>query len=154
MKESYGVAVRSAEKKRGSAHADIKKSYDEYLKSHTKAQEKLFSSVVSDMSEGTLTDYEALFDFASAAGLSSEYAERAAKTAREAVINKLRISVINAINDEFYSEKESYEYAIRLGLSEDMAKELAEYAKKMRTLKLSGDYLNEIKNEVTKENQK
>ena len=152
--ERFRSAVSEATKKRDREGDNMRKSYEGYLRAYTAAQEKLFSNVVSNMSDGTLTDYDTLLEYASTAGLSHDYAKRAAQTARETVINKLRLEVIGAINEDGYAEEESYEYAIKLGLGEDMAKELAEYAKKMRLLKLSGDYLDKIKNEITKENNK
>ena len=150
-KSQYKNAIELADANFESQKNQAREGYKNYLLSYTENQEKLFSKVVADMSGSELADYDAMLDMASAAGLSYAYAKEAAKVSQSAVIARLRAKVINAINNDFYSEKESYEYAIKLGLGDDIARELSEYAKKIREIKLSGDYLDKIKNEINKE---
>ncbi len=145
-KDSLKSAAKIAEAKYGEKEQKARISYADYIDKYTKNQEKLFTSVVSDMTKATLTDYNAMLEFANTAGLSGSYAKRAADSAMAAVTEKLRKSVLSAINNEGYSEAESYEYALKLGLKESIARELAEYARKMNEIKLDGGYLEGLKN--------
>ena len=153
-KNNYRAAAESAERALDASDVKLRKSYADYVKDYTASQEKLYASIVKDMSAGTNADYDLMLEYASGAGLSDYYAKAAANAAKRAVTEKLRRSVIDAINNQFYSEKESYEYALQLGLGEEAAKELSEYAKKMRESRFSSDYLNQIKENVIKENKK
>ena len=139
-------ARQRAEKKYREAEGEVRASYADYIDKYTKNQEKLFVEVVSDLTDTTLTDYDTMLEYASTSGLSEAYARRAADSAMSAVTEKLRKSVLSAINKDGYSEAESYEYALKLGLSESSARELADYAKKMNGIKLDGSYLEGLKN--------
>lgn len=145
-KSAYKNATASAEGKYLDAQLAADGGYAEYVKKYTDEQEKLFKSVASELSESGLNDYNAMLDFAGAAGLSLEYAKRAADYARDAITVRRKESVMRAISENRYSGKEAYEYALKLGLSPEIAAELSEYAKKLNELQLSGDYLESLKN--------
>ena len=152
--EYLSEAAKSAERSAISAAADTRdkdtatarSGYRDYLKKFTEGQQKLYSKVVSDMTASDMRDFGDLIEYASGAGLSAEYALSAANAAEAAITEKLKKSVINAINSEGYTERESYDYAIALGLPMDIAKQLSEYAKKIHDEKINDDYLSGIKN--------
>ena len=144
-KSLFRGETAAAEKGYADAQKAAREGYADYIGKYTDEQEKLYGSVVSEMTDATLTDYDAMLRYAKEAGLSGEYARLAADSAKAAVTAKLKQKVMNAISEKHYSENESYDYAIALGLTPEIAAELSEYAKKMNEINPSGSYLDGLK---------
>ena len=96
--------------------------------SYDKTESKLFENVVKNITDGYVTDYGKIFEYANSTGLTRERAELAAKSGYEAIIQRLREKVLVGITKYHYGEYGTYKYALALGLPEQMARELAEHA--------------------------
>ncbi len=140
-----GELSDAAELREGDLKA-ARQGYRDYITKYNSAQQKLYLRVVSDMTASDMRNLGELIEYANRAGLSNEYALSAANAAASAITERLKKSVIDAINSEGFSERESYEYAVSLGLSAELARELSDYAKRKNDIQINDDYLSGIKN--------
>ena len=126
--KNYADAVSEAEQKRDKSEKENSIEYGRYSDSYDKTESKLFENVVKNITDGYVTDYGKIFEYANSTGLTRERAELAAKSGYEAIIQRLREKVLVGITKYHYGEYGTYKYALALGLPEQMARELAEHA--------------------------
>lgn len=144
--KSYDESVSKAASVRDSAEEQNSNDYAKYSDSYDKTEGKLLDSVIKNITNGYVTDYEKILEYANSTGLTADKAELAAKSGYDAVIQRLRESVIEGITSYKYGEKYAYRYALEIGLPEDIAKKLADYARMLNEKRISeSNHLTQIK---------
>lgn len=119
------------------------KGYQDYLKNKADEAYKTYNSVIEEIKDVGILDYEEAYGYASEAGLAGELADSAAKKATEYVHKKLYESVLSTAIKNGFVFDQTKEYAKAVGLGDDEADELAEYAEKInKTSYYTQDYLD------------
>lgn len=104
-------------------------------KEYAARQESLKNKLTSYAKTNGITDYDELYKYGIASGLSEENAKVAAERGVREAKNKIRLQNIekaqSVIISKHLTKTQAYEYAVTLGLSEEDAKSLAEFAYKI-----------------------
>lgn len=133
----YKKNLRAAEDTFDSIAKENSEGYKSYAEAFDKNQSKIYTSVVNALERGSIKDYYDALDYAKAAGLTDELAERAAKSGSEARITRLKNEAIEAVYAYGLDNLEAYEYAKKLGIDEDGAKDISNYAWKIRDRRIN-----------------
>ena len=126
--------------------------YEDYLSQYTKAENKIFESIVDEISGKGIIDFTQAYSYAIGAGLGEDAAKAAAKTGSDLSRTALKKSIVNTVITKQLTSGEAKEYALQLGLGEEEADEIAEFAKKTNEyVSYSGSYTNEDYLEILKD---
>jgi Mn-dependent DtxR family transcriptional regulator len=113
--------------------------YETYLANIKSEQNKLYKSTGDDIIKNQITKYDEAYRFAVESGLSSEKAEKLAKTATKIVNDEIKKAISKLIIENKLSDKEASAYAIFHGLSKEDADELAKFAKSYNYINFGND---------------
>lgn len=133
--------------------------YQEYLRKYTERENESYERIVGEITEKGIIDYTTAYNYAVGAGLGSDIAKAAAKTASDINRTKLKESIIKTVMSEQLTSTQAKQYALQLGLDEEDAKEIADYAGAANEYVSTGgytdaDYLKDLKEKIknTKKN--
>lgn len=138
----------------------IDAGYQEYLKKYAENENQSYERIVGDLTDKGIIDYTTAYNYAVGAGLSSDIAKAAAKTASDINRVKLKESIAKTVLSQQLTATQAKQYALQLGLTEEEAKEIAKYSSAINEYVSTdgytdADYLEDLKNKVpaNKKNQ-
>ena len=127
-KEKFAADKTDTMRKFQSSEQKNRSAYSEYISKIMNSEQKDYQTIIKEISNYGVIDYDTAYRYAVSAGLSGDEAKSAAKNASDLSKNKLRISIMRSVISKSLTAKETKEYALSLGFSEEEANKIAQYA--------------------------